>query len=125
MGEGEGVERMSRESHNGSLPRGFTEWMRLYEKFNWSEIKPNELLTHEQYWIDGYFKWEYTQDYLKARCFDEIMAVTYTIEDLSLIASSLYHCAYTDHPAKYKTEKLLKLGYEKGNIERMKEYYTK
>lgn len=105
-------------SHNSELPKGFTEWMRLYEQFNWEEIKPNEILEHEQNWINCYFKWTYTQDYLKARCFDEIMTSTYTVEDLQIILHGLYHCAYTDNPAKEKTEKLLKLAYEKEQLEK-------
>lgn len=113
---------MKVESHNSELPKGFTEWMRLYEQFNWEEIKPNEILEHEQNRIDGYFKWTYTQDYLKARCFDEVMASTYTVEDLQMIISSLHNFGYQDNPAKEKTEKLLKLAYEKEQLEKRRNW---
>src|SRR6185503_19735061 len=113
-------------SHNGGLPYGFTEWMRFYERFNWSEIKPNDLLRWEEFTTTGYHKFEYTQDYLKAKCFDELNTSTLDESDLIQIIQSLHMNGIgNDFHVKDKIEKLLKMYHDKQFVERMRVEFKK
>lgn len=104
---------------NDKLPDRFPDWMRFYEKFNWKEIKPDEILKYEEMYISGFYIHEFTQDYLKARCFDEISAVTFDSNDLLYIIQALHQSGFgNDFPVKQKADIFLRLAHDKEHLAR-------
>lgn len=87
--------------YNGPLPeRLYPNWMTLYRHLRANvAIEQKKEILFEENWTNGRFVHVYTPDYLMARCFEEMAASTFTIDDLMNI-----ECALANYQGGYNPE---------------------
>lgn len=112
---------MNNHTNNGELPYGFVKWFDFYTCFNWKEIKPDDTIEWDVYGKNGYHKFTYTQDYLKARCFDEVMAYDFTIQELHDLSMAIHQFGYSNSSVlTNKIGALLRIRHELEYAEKMR-----
>jgi hypothetical protein len=79
---------MNTESNNGPLPPAFGSWFQLYNKWLEYGMPEKDIFHHEHLDENGYHKHTFTQDYVKARCFEEQVAEPFTFHEIIAMENS-------------------------------------
>lgn len=116
---------MNKQTNNGELPYGFTRWFDLYNRVNWHEHKSGDMIEWEIMSSKGYHKFTYTEDYLKARCFDEVMSYDFTFEELTELGMAVHHYGHSfNGELKSKIDALIRIRHELAYAERFRKDTT-
>lgn len=105
-------------TNNGELPKAFASWNQLWRLFkeNRYPINEDDIITYET--IEKYqaYRHNFTVQYLKSKCFDEIKASPFTARDLREIQMAIHHFGSPFNPELVnRIQELLHLQYEAGN----------